>query len=97
MPVAFPGFADARYLAPRSRWTDFLLDEREASECSYLINRIRCHLWNARPGDEDLLTEIQGIESLQKPLFDSELVMDFLKQAVVDWLQVSSNSFLQVK
>jgi hypothetical protein len=35
-------------------------------------------LLNAKPGDEDLLTEIQGIESLQKPLFD-EVVTYFLE------------------
>lgn len=50
---------------------------------------------NAKPGDEDLLTEIQGIESLRKPLFE-ELVTSSLELWVVDWLQVR-NFFLPVK
>jgi len=51
------------------------------------------HVRRAKPDNEDLLTEIQGIESLQKPLFDDVV----LAQEVVFWLQVSSNSFLEVE
>ena len=73
---------------------DFLLDERETSKHSYyLINWIPYNIQNAKPGDEDLLTEIQGIESLQKPLFD-ELVTSFLAYTVVHWLEVGSKFFL---
>ena len=49
----------------------------------------------AQPGDEDLLTEIQGIESLRRPLFD--FVTNILEHEVVVWLQVSSDSFLEVE
>ena len=51
---------------------------------------------HAKLGDEDLLTEIQGIESLRKPVLE-ELVTSALELKVVDWLQVRGNFFLQVK
>ena len=73
-----------------------LLDVREISEIPDIIDAIPHHIGNAEPGDEDLLTEIQGIESLQKPLFD-DLVTPGLEVAVVHWLLVSSQSFLAVK
>ena len=71
------------YLAPVSRLTGFLLDKREISECSYLFDWIPRHIKKAKPGDENLLIEIQGIESLQKPRFD-ELVTNFLVYMVVN-------------
>ena len=51
---------------------------------------------DAKPGDKDLLSEIQGIESLEKPLF-YRLDTSFLENRVVHWLQVGDNSFLQVE
>ena len=57
-----------------------------------MIHWIPCHIRNAKSGDEDLLTEIQGIESLHDPLFN-ELVTYFLEHEVVHWLQVSRASF----
>ena len=69
--------------------TDLLRDEREISEIPDIIDAIPHHIVNAKPGDEDLLTELQGIESL--PLFD-EFVTSVLEVAVVHWLLVSSHS-----
>jgi len=69
---------------------------REIFEFSYIIHRIPGHIMNAKPGDKDLLTEIQRIESLPKPLID-KLVTSSLELVVVKWLQVSSYSFLQAK
>ena len=74
--------------------TDFL-DQREISEHSYLY-WIPRHIRNAEPGDEDLLTEIRGMESFPKPLFD-ELATDSLELEVVDWLQVGSVSWKSYK
>jgi len=61
-----------------------------------LIYWIPVHIQNAKPGDGELLTEIEGIEILRKLLFD-QLVNYDLAVAVVDWLQVGSKSFLEVK
>jgi len=50
--------------------TDFL-DERDISDSSYIFDRILHHIKLAELGDEDLLTEIKRIDSLQrKSLFD---------------------------
>lgn len=61
-----------------------------------LFDWIPHHIKNAKPGDKDLLTEIQGIMSLRKPLLN-ELATDTLKLGEVHWLKVGSASFLQVK
>ena len=55
---------------------------------------------NATPGDKNLLTELQRIESLPKPLYDKRLTHSLeLEREVVNWLRVSndSDSFLQAK
>ena len=55
---------------------------------------------SAKPGDEDLLTEIQGIGSLPEPVLNrlkTQHIKFSLEQQVINWLQVGSNSFLQVK
>ena len=81
------------FLLDQDHLTDFLLDEREISEFLYLTNTwIPFNIERAKPGDPDLLTEIQRIESLQEPGC-YELVTD-LEQVVVDWLQVSSKFFI---
>lgn len=54
------------------------------------------HIKNAKPGDEDLLTEIQGIESLPGSLFD-ELVTHDLEAEVVHWLKVCSHICCQME
>ena len=51
---------------------------------------------NAKLGDKDLLTEIQGIESVPKPLSDIPVTY-FLELEVLNWLQVGGDSFVQVK
>ena len=56
-----------------------------------MINWIPRHIENTKPGDEGLLTEIQGMESLWRLLFE-ERVTPYLKLEVVDWLQVGSGS-----
>jgi len=68
------------YLSPGSALTDCLLDEREIAEYLYVIGWIPRHIVNAKPGDElDLLTEIQRIESLRRPLFeDLAIYFEFL-------------------
>ena len=57
-----------------------------------MIDWIPRHIKNAEPGDGDLLTEIQGIENLRRPLFD-EVITYFMELGVVHWLQVGSHSF----
>ena len=62
-----------------------------------MIDWIPRHIKHAEPGNEDLLTEIQGIENLRRPLFN-EVITYFMELGVVYWLQVGSHSFfLQVK
>ena len=71
---------------------EFLLDEREISECSYVVDWIPGHIKNASPGDQDLLTEVQAIEGFRRPLFD-DLVTHPLELGVVHWLQVGNHYF----
>jgi len=77
-----------------------LVDGRDITKFSYVIDLIPGHIRNAKPRDKDLLTEIQRIESFPKPLFDRVVTHNLyykMAQRVVDWLQVGSNSFLRVK
>jgi len=70
--------------------TDFFLDEREISEFPYIIYQIPYHILNAKPGDNDLLAEVQGIESLPEPIFGKSVTYS-LELGVVHWLQVGSD------
>jgi hypothetical protein len=48
------------------------------------------HIKNAKPGNEDLLTEIEEIENLHRALFD-KLVTHDLEVEVMHWLKVCSH------
>ena len=87
-PVSFDSW-------PQHRHSENSVIFAPGRDCVYLIWWIARLILNAKPGDEDLLAEIQRIEGLRRPL-RNDLVMHFLEPVVVRWLQVSSNSFLRI-